>query len=123
MNVIDTGRGPMGQKAPKGVSVKARKAARGEECQCRFGCCNHNTETTVLAHLRMFGWAGTAQKPPDYLAVFACSACHDALDRRNRAHEWSFEELLQALGNTLIRQFQIGTFHLAGHEDVSGSWM
>jgi hypothetical protein len=101
---------PVAQKNPPLVSVAARESARGEECACRFSCCNRDASTTILAHLRMFGWAGTAQKPPDYLAVFACSACHDVLDRRNRAHEWSFEELLRALGETLIRQFQKGIF-------------
>lgn len=98
------------QKTPPLVSVKARNSADGEDCTCQFGCCNHDPQTTVLAHLRMFGWAGTAQKPPDFLAVFACSACHDVLDKRNRADEWSFEELLQAVGETLLRQFQKGIF-------------
>ena len=36
----------------------------------------------ILAHLRFFGWAGIAQKPHDFLAVFACQHCHDIVDRR-----------------------------------------
>ena len=69
-------RTPMRYK--RASSTRARLAARGEDCQLRLSCCNHDPETTVLAHIRMFGWAGTAQKPPDYLGIFACSACHDA---------------------------------------------
>lgn len=80
---------------------KARKSARGQDCALRLDCCNHDPETTVLAHLRMFGWAGTAQKPPDFLGVYACSNCHDALDRR-RADEWGFDDVLRALGETQI---------------------
>ena len=94
--------------APKKRKVPLREAARGQVCTLRFGCCNHNPETTVLAHLRMFGWAGTSQKPPDFLGVFACSACHDALDRRNRAQEWGYDDVLRALGETLILQSKMG---------------
>lgn len=80
----------------------ARKSARGEECRLRLpGVCNRNPETTVLAHLRMFGWAGMGQKPPDFLAVYACSACHDALDRRT-PEAWGFDDVLRALGQTQI---------------------
>ena len=86
-----------------------RKAAFGEKCTLRLARCNHDTDTTVLCHLRMFGWAGMAQKPKDYLAVFACSNCHDALDRR-RPDEWGFDDVLRALGETLMRQEEIGTY-------------
>ena len=87
---------------------KMREAAQGQNCALRLGCCNHDPATTVLAHLRMFGWAGTAQKPPDFLGVFACSECHDALDRRNRATEWGYDDVLRALGETLIIQSRMG---------------
>jgi len=80
---------------------KARKSAEGADCALRLDCCNHNPETTILAHLRMFGWAGMAQKPPDFLGVYSCSDCHDALDRR-RDVEWDYEDVLRALGETLI---------------------
>lgn len=79
----------------------ARKSARGKDCALRLPCCNHNPETTVLAHLCMFGWAGMAQKPPDFLGVYACSNCHDALDRRT-PEGWGFDDVLRALGETLI---------------------
>jgi hypothetical protein len=89
-----------------------RKAAKGECCTLRIpGVCNHGTETTVLAHLRMFGWAGMAQKPPDFLGVFACHPCHDALDGRAGA-KVSHTDILRALGETLIRQHKLGNLKL-----------
>ena len=60
-------KGPLGLKQPIPVSHPLRQAARGERCTLRLWCCNHDPETTVLAHIRMFGWAGMAQKPPRYL--------------------------------------------------------
>lgn len=58
-----------------------RKFARGQPCRVRLpGICNGNRETTVLAHIK-HGWYGSI-KPPDIIAVHACSACHDVIDRR-----------------------------------------
>jgi hypothetical protein len=44
--------------------------------------CNHNSETVVLAHIRMPGISGIGLKADDALGAWACSACHDAIDRR-----------------------------------------
>jgi len=93
---------PLGLKEPPLVSDAIRKSAQGETCTLCLGCCNHDPATTIFAHLRFFGWAGIAQKPDDLLGVYACSACHDALDRRSGA-EWGFEDVLRALGKTLLR--------------------
>jgi hypothetical protein len=46
------------------------------------GICNHNSETVVLAHVRIAGVSGMGLKSPDLLGAWACSACHDAIDRR-----------------------------------------
>lgn len=63
---------------------KLRKAARGAECNVRLsGVCNYNPETTVLAHIRR-GHFGMGIKPIDLVGVYACSACHDEIDRRTR---------------------------------------
>jgi hypothetical protein len=60
-----------------------RKEARGRECQVRLpGICNGNSETVVLAHYRMAGICGMGMKPPDLFGAWACSACHDEVDRR-----------------------------------------
>ena len=63
--------------------MKLRKAARGRECMVRLpGVCNHNPETTVLAHVRLVGVSGMGMKADDLLGAWACSSCHDAIDRR-----------------------------------------
>lgn len=60
-----------------------RKHAKDEACMVRIpGICNGNRETTVLAHLRMAGITGGAQKAPDLLAAWCCSSCHDYVDGR-----------------------------------------
>ena len=107
-------------KKRKPVRSVLREAAEGEPCTLRLGCCNGNWETTVLAHLRMFGWAGTAQKPPDYLAVFACSSCHDALDGRlgpKSRGMWGYDDVLRAMGETLMRQFEMGNLIIRKNSD------
>lgn len=63
---------------------KITESAKGEDCTVRLGgICNHNPETVVLAHLSgiRFGH-GTGQKVNDIHGAYACSACHDAIDRR-----------------------------------------
>ena len=63
--------------------MKLRKAAKGRECMVRLpGVCNHNPETTVLAHVRLAGVSGMGMKADDLLGAWACSSCHDAIDRR-----------------------------------------
>lgn len=99
---------PPRQKRPQFVSPALRASAKGQPCSLRLSCCNHDPETTVLAHLRFFGWAGVAEKPDDYLAVFACSSCHDEIDRRSNAGAWEFEDLLRGLGETLKAHFAAG---------------
>ena len=47
------------------------------------GICDHNPETTVLAHIRMPGISGMGIKADDLLGAWACSSCHDAVDRRS----------------------------------------
>lgn len=105
---------PKPQKRAAGTMVHAaaRQNARGRQCTLMLPCCNGDPQTVVLAHLRMFGAAGMGQKPDDWFAVFACSACHDALDRRNAMTSglWGFEDVLRALRLTLAQQFRDGVF-------------
>lgn len=104
---------PIFEKNAKPVkSAQLRNAARDETCTLRLDNCNGNSATTVLAHLRCFGWAGMAEKPSDFLAVFACSACHDEIDRRTPDARFGFDDLLRALGETLRRQFAAGNLTL-----------
>ena len=70
----------------KGISEMTflRKAAKDKPCMVRLpNICNHNPATTVLAHVRMPGISGMGFKSPDLIAAWACSACHDAIDRRS----------------------------------------
>ena len=58
--------------------MNLRKLARGKPCQVRIpGVCNHDPETTVLAHLN---GGGMAMKHPDLLAAWCCSSCHSWID-------------------------------------------
>ena len=64
------------------TSSSLRSQAKGRECQVRLPCCNHNPDTVVLAHVRLVGISGLGFKSPDLFGAWACSDCHDAVDRR-----------------------------------------
>jgi hypothetical protein len=65
------------------MTDKLTRLARGRDCQVRLpGICNGNPETTVLAHVRMAGLSGIGYKANSLAGAWACSACHDAIDRR-----------------------------------------
>lgn len=58
-----------------------RKLAEGRDCKLRIPeTCNRDSSTVVLCHIKR-GWCGSL-KPPDIVAVWGCSACHDVIDRR-----------------------------------------
>lgn len=81
-----------------------RQLARGQHCMVRIpGVCNHNPETTVLAHIRRGNVAGAGQKPPDTCGVWACSACHDVMDSRAMS-AWNPVELDSFVLEGLVRQ-------------------
>ena len=63
-------------------SQKLRDSAKGQECtiQCP-SVCSHDPDTTVLAHLTNESH-GMGLKADDVSACFACSSCHDWIDRR-----------------------------------------
>lgn len=64
--------------------MNLRKEARGRGCMVRLeGICNHNSETVVLCHYRLPGISGMGLKADDVIGSWACSACHDAIDRRS----------------------------------------
>lgn len=64
--------------------MNLRKVAQGRDCMVRLpSICNHNPETTVLAHVRLAGISGMGIKANDLLGAWCCSACHDAIDRRS----------------------------------------
>ncbi len=90
--------------------MNLRKLAAGKPCQVRLeGICNHDPATTVLAHYRLIGIAGMGMKAPDEIGAWACSACHDAIDRRSHMDlDRDYVKLAHAEGvlrtiNTLVR--------------------
>ena len=85
------------RRVPPFVSPEWRQSAQGQQCTLRLDCCNHDPATVVLCHLREFGWGGTATKPHDFLAVYACAACHAEMDARRA----DYADILRALGETL----------------------
>jgi hypothetical protein len=84
---------------------KLRKLARGKSCYMRLQGCTHDTEQTVLAHIRRGNVAGIGQKPVDVFAIPMCDTCHGIFDGRYRAHTYTRPELdaeaLRALGQWL----------------------
>ena len=78
-------------------------SARGEDCTLVLPrICNRNPETTVLAHVRTPG-VGYGIKPADWFGVYACSACHDALDGRVNIDSAQREVLQRSLPTALYR--------------------
>lgn len=85
-----------------------RKAARGMECQVRIpGVCNHDPETSVLAHYRLPGTCGTGCKPDDMQAAIACSGCHDVIDGRTKTKLYTRDELKLMHAEGILRTQQI----------------
>lgn len=109
-----TGRAPVQKNARPVKSTVLRNAARDESCTLRLPGCNGDTATTVLAHIRRFGWGGMSGKPADYKACLACSACHDLLDSRDPSAPVGYDDILRAMGETLDRQFASGNLILKG---------
>lgn len=82
-----------------------------------IGVCNHDPETTVLAHLPS-EVKGVATKSDDFNAVFACSECHLALDQHKIDREaWELFYSLRALQRTLKIWVEMGLISVAGVND------
>lgn len=84
-------------------SEALRRMARKHGCQMRWvsGCRGDDTGTTVLAHPNsLAAGKGMARKADDHLGVYACYACHAALDQ-GRA---SAQEKASAMGAASARQ-------------------
>ena len=97
---------PPSQKQPRVQMPKLRKAARGAECMMHIdGVCNHDPETTVLAHSRSAD-RGMGRKPDDWDAVNMCSACHDEYDQRTnvmKLDEWDRSDLFHYAWSRQVR--------------------
>lgn len=100
-------------------SKPMRDAARGERCTLQIvGTCNGRTDTTVLAHLPD-ETHGMAMKADDLSACFACSDCHDAVDRRVRTDELEHRRdwyLRRAMVRTWRRLVELGVVTIKGRK-------
>jgi hypothetical protein len=96
----------MSSKQKPIVSKKLRDSARNQPCLVRLpGICNFNQETTVLAHLN---GGGTGAKKSDLTAAaFACSSCHDELDRRTRHMDADLVELEHRRGVERTQEYWV----------------
>ena len=57
------------------------------------GICNFNSETVVLAHIRLAGVSGIGMKSPDLLGAWCCSNCHAEIDGQTHKSGLSRDEL------------------------------
>ena len=74
--------------------MSLRKEAKGRGCMVRLpGICNFNSETVVLAHIRLAGISGMGMKSPDLIGAWACNACHDEIDGRTHKSGMTHDEL------------------------------
>ncbi len=86
-------------------SKKIMKSAKGEDCTLRLvGICNFNPETTVAAHVGVR--RGMGIKCGDNMVVFACSACHSAID--SAAREEYAADKLRAIEETQEKLIEKG---------------
>lgn len=94
------------------TSQTLRSSAKGQQCTLNLECCNHNPETTVLAHLPI-GQKGMGMKRDDFCACFACSSCHDAIDSRSKA-EFTADDLMRAWHKTIKAWIRMGLITIKG---------
>ena len=94
-----TGRQIYGTRKPI-VSVAARESARGENCTVNLRCCNYDTSTTVLAHLRFSDGPGWRRSPPTTGQYMHVPPAMMRLTAGTTAQEseWEFEDILRAWG-------------------------
>jgi hypothetical protein len=98
------------------VAKRLRMSAKGQDCTLQLpNVCNHDSTTTVLAHLPS-PVAGMATKGDDWHAVFACSSCHAHMDTRQRPALESYQ--LKALQRTQKIWFNDGLLLVASDAAV-----
>lgn len=83
-------RSAMKRSRPK--MTAARRAAEGRPCMIRIPYrCIHDPKTTVLAHYRL--GTGGGRKPDDEQGAWACFVCHEIVDGRMEAPEFTREQI------------------------------
>jgi hypothetical protein len=101
------------------------ESAKGQECTLRLpGICNHDPSTTVFAHYpgsKMTGPKGTGSKGHDTHGGYACSRCHDYIDRRWKTSAElhptiMLDAMLRSLDETHYRMVEAGLITVKGFE-------
>lgn len=86
--------------------IDLRRLARNQECKIRLpDVCTHDTETTVLAHVRMIGVSGMGLKAPDLLGSHACARCHSVVDGQTKSDYTVSERRLMLLEGMARTQY------------------
>jgi hypothetical protein len=99
------------------ISPKLRASARGQPCTLQIaGTCNHDPETTILAHLPS-EVAGRSTKSDDFNACFSCSACHEMLDMHLLPKQSELYYCLRALQRTQKIWRDMGLLVIAGDNE------
>jgi len=98
-------------------SKQVRDSARGESCTVQIaGVCNYDDQTTILAHLPDES-NGMGKKADDISACYACSCCHDAIDKRITSIELETDRewyLRRAMVRTWRRLVEKGVVSIKG---------
>lgn len=99
------------------ISTKLRQSAKGQTCTFQIvGICSHNTEQTVLCHIRDES-KGLGNKASDYSAAFGCLACHDAIDQHRLSKEDELFYSIRAMQRTWDYWIRSGLIVLPGDPD------
>jgi hypothetical protein len=110
-----TGR-PIYQKGAKPQKSQAvRQDARNRECTLQIpGVCCHDPARTVGNHMRLFAFAGAAQKPDDIFILDACDCCHSIFDSRDKWERYglTYQDVLRAFMLTLRNRRAAGLIEL-----------
>lgn len=109
------------------ISEALRKSAGHPDAHCMLeiaGVCGDSTTDKtagcVLAHIRMPGEVGGAQKPDDVCATFACGPCHTAFDNNGTtkgltrgSEDWLFYGM-RGMARTLRWWYRNGFLSIKG---------
>ena len=85
-------------------SKKIRNSAKGQTCSLRLPGCSHDSETVVFAHVGRN--RGMGIKCGDNMGVYACYACHTAIDGKLR--NTFAADILRALEETQAKLIEQG---------------
>ena len=83
-------------------SRKYLNTANGQPC----AFCGVSDGTICARHIRLAGFGGTGQKPPDFMVVDGCAACDRKYGHMN--FDDDARDVLRAFCLTLQRRFEQG---------------